>query len=30
VLVWYDYEHGRPIPLPDDKKALLSATVENA
>jgi acyl-CoA thioester hydrolase len=30
VLVWYDYEHSRPIPLPDDKKALLSATVENA
>lgn len=27
VLVWYDYEAGRPIPLPDGTKALLSKPV---
>ena len=30
VLVWYDYELSRPIPLPDDKRALLSVPVTTA
>ncbi len=28
VLVWYDYEAGRPAPLPDEKKRLLSVPVD--